>query len=249
MDVALSKSRYSSTIMHIWPRKKWIIVSGVAVCALILSFAAGFASAYQMGFIYRNTIRAVRWVIPFRPDNDVIWRVQSQLFRQQPLEGDVTFLGDSLIAFGDWRILLPGYSIQKRGIAGETTAGVRERLERGEKILPVVAVMIGVNDPMQGIPLAQTKDNLKAIVHMLRGRRIILLSTLYTGFDYTNAAVTQMNRYEAELCKTGACTFVDLNKAMSSQGRIRPEMAIDGVHLGWRGYYTWAAQMGPVLAH
>ncbi|HEX7784261.1 MAG TPA: GDSL-type esterase/lipase family protein [Sphingobium sp.] len=234
--------------MHSSSGRRRICVIGLAVGALVLAYAAGFASAYQMGFIYRNTIRVVRWVIPFEPDNDVIWRVQSQLFREQPLDGDVTFLGDSLIAFGDWRMLLPGHSIQKRGIAGETTRGVLERLERGEKTLPVVVVMIGVNDPIQGIPLAQTKDNLKAIIQKLHGRRIILLSTLLTRFDYTNAAVAEMDRYEAEICSTGACRFVDLNKTMSKDNRISPDMVTDGIHLGWRGYRAWAAQMKPVLA-
>jgi lysophospholipase L1-like esterase len=218
-----------------------------AFCLCMVGYGAGIWTAYQTGFAYRNTLRLARLIIPYRPEQERMWVMQTELLRETPPVGEVTFLGDSLTAFADWRALFPGVAIQNRGLGGETSSGLRMRVARGEPILPVVVVMIGVNDHARGVPISETKANLRAIVQMLKGKRIILQSTLLTSYEYSNAVVRELDEYQAQLCKDGACTFLDLNPAMSQGGKIRPEFVIDGIHLNWRGYEAWAARIRPLL--
>jgi lysophospholipase L1-like esterase len=56
-------------------------------------------------------------------------------------------LGDSLTEWGNWHELVPEHRIINRGIAGDTSSGVLDRLQEVIERRPkVVFVMIGTND-------------------------------------------------------------------------------------------------------
>lgn len=74
--------------------------------------------------------------------------------------------------------------IANAGLAGETTGQGLQRLERTLDAQPVrpelVIVSLGGNDMLQGLPPAQTRANLDAILAMLKRRkvRVVLLGML-----------------------------------------------------------------------
>ncbi|UCV29928.1 arylesterase [Ferribacterium limneticum] len=70
------------------------------------------------------------------------------------------------------------YSVANLSISGETTAGGRSRLTPALKTYQpaIVVIALGANDGLRGLPLAQMRDNLNAMVDAARsaGARVVL---------------------------------------------------------------------------
>jgi len=70
------------------------------------------------------------------------------------------------------------YSVANLSISGETTAGGRSRLGPALKAYQpaIVVIALGANDGLRGLPLAQMRDNLNAMVEASRsaGARVVL---------------------------------------------------------------------------
>ena len=71
------------------------------------------------------------------------------------------------------------YSVANLSISGETTAGGRSRLDAALKAHrpAVVVIALGANDGLRGLPLAQMRDNLGAMIEAARtaGARVALV--------------------------------------------------------------------------
>ena len=108
-------------------------------------------------------------------------------------ERNILVFGDSLsAAYGisqarGWVALLgerlkrerADYIVANASISGETTAGGRARLKAAlERHQPAVVVLeLGANDGLRGLPLAQMKDNLAAMIAASRaaGAKVVLV--------------------------------------------------------------------------
>lgn len=70
------------------------------------------------------------------------------------------------------------YSVANLSISGETTAGGRSRLTSALKAYQpaIVVIALGANDGLRGLPLAQMRDNLNAMLEASRsaGARVVL---------------------------------------------------------------------------
>lgn len=70
------------------------------------------------------------------------------------------------------------YSVANLSISGETTAGGRSRLGPAlrQHKPAIVVIALGANDGLRGLPLAQMRDNLRAMVDAARasGARVLL---------------------------------------------------------------------------
>jgi acyl-CoA thioesterase-1 len=96
------------------------------------------------------------------------------------------------------------YSVANASISGETSAGGRARIDAAlERHRPsIVVVELGANDALRGLPLAQMKANLAAIIERSKksGARVLLVGMKMPpnfGPDYTaafEAAFTQVSR-------------------------------------------------------
>ena len=122
--------------------------------------------------------------------------------------------GKSILVFGDslsagyglalsrgWVALLEerlkreriDYSVANASISGDTTAGGRARIDAAlERHKPAVVILeLGANDGLRGLPLAQMKANLAAIIQRAQksGARVLLLGMKMPpnyGPDYTS---------------------------------------------------------------
>ena len=120
----------------------------------------------------------------------------------------ILVVGDSLsAAYGiaqsrGWVALLaerlkrerPDYSVVNASVSGDTTAGGRARLKAAlERHQPAVVIIgLGGNDGLRGLPVAQMKDNLSAMVREARaaGARVLLVGMKIPpnyGPDYAGA--------------------------------------------------------------
>ena len=81
-------------------------------------------------------------------------------------------LGDSITDEAQWDELLNSDTIQNRGISGDTTDGVIDRLNPIGKNIEKVFIMIGVNDIMRGKSVDEIYLNYLKIIQFFKEKNI-----------------------------------------------------------------------------
>ena len=154
-------------------------------------------------------------------------------------------IGDSITQDGSWNELLERDDIMNRGIAGDTSSGVLNRVDRLEDNIEKAFVMVGINDLIWNRSVDHVFNNYIQILDRLRVENItpIVQSTLYTGRESAsryNGHVKALNDKVKEYCEKENIKFIDLNDILSSYGQLDDQYTIDGVHLEARAYILWA---------
>lgn len=167
---------------------------------------------------------------------------------------DIVMLGDSLTEGTDWAALFPGQAIANRGIGGDTTEGMLNRLDSVLGAAPrKVFFMAGINDiVIANRPVAEIFDRYRRIVETLRQARIpvIVQSTLLAGPAFpasTNIAVRDLDNRLQAYCASGACSYVDLNPILAPAGTLDLRYTSDHLHVNALGYQAWREKIAPLL--
>ena len=178
-------------------------------------------------------------------------------FKKQPIvKGKVIMLGNSITEGGDWKKLLKDSTVINRGISGDVTFGVINRLDEIVKRQPSkVFLLIGINDLSRKTPDEVILENLFSIVSKIRsGSRnteVFVQSILPTNETFKNfmpnfkgkassilAINTQLQRYADKM----KFTYVDLySKFLDANGLMDAKYATDGLHLNELGYQHWVS--------
>lgn len=166
-------------------------------------------------------------------------------------EVDVAFLGDSLTDGYPLEKFYPQYTVSNRGIGGDTTTGLLERLQVSlYDLKPKVAVMlIGANnmDKM----FADYETILAGFRQNTPSTKIILLSLTSMSGEWgkKNQLAAYNNVRIKLLADKYGYEFVDLFTPLMdvSTGQIRPEYTTDGGHLTELGYEVLTAQITPAI--
>src|SRR5215207_538395 len=111
-----------------------------------------------------------------RPDLEIHPTTKPAPLNIRDLRGsaDIVMLGDSLTEWGNWHQLVPEYRIINRGISGDTSSGVLDRLQEVIDRRPkIVFVMVGTNDIGLQVPPNVLLSNLREIVARLQKASII----------------------------------------------------------------------------
>lgn len=168
-------------------------------------------------------------------------------YAQDSRARDVVMLGDSLTEGIDWGAVFPGVTIANRGIGGDSTKGMLNRLGTVAQLKPKkIFIMAGINDlSWYEWSVDEVFGRYRQIIDTLHktGARLYVQSTLKAGSAFppaTNAAVTQLNQRLSEYCKLGHCQYIDLNPVLAPQGVLGPDYTVDHLHLNAVGYEKWA---------
>lgn len=211
-----------------------------------LAFAYGVAVGYcrwpPFGLI-QALAQATAGVAP-GPGQSAYHKARAALFRELSGMPEIVMLGDSLTEWGNWHELVPGFRVVNRGIAGDTSSGVLDRLQEVIDRRPeMVFVMVGTNDIGLQVPPENVLRNLREIVTRLRAASIVPVaqSILFRGGwpQADNAAIAAVNAALADFCAAQGVRFLDLNAAMAPNGRLSDEMTYDGLHLTAAAYRVW----------
>src|SRR4051812_48699051 len=178
------------------------------------------------------------------PGNSPYYEARTAQFRDLRGSADIVMLGDSLTEWGNWHELVPEHRVINRGIAGDTSSGVLDRLQEVIDRRPkVVFVMIGTNDTGLQVPAEALLSNLREIMMRLSNASIIPVaqSILFRGgwLHADNATIAAVNADLAAFCETQGVRFLDLNALMAVNGRLPDTMTYDGVHLTAAAYRVW----------
>lgn len=193
-----------------------------------------------------------RWDSTYRPNN---WALRVDMFKSFPNSGkDVIFLGNSITAHIDWSELLQLPEARNRGISGDITYGVLQRLDEVIEGKPAkVFILIGINDISRNIPDSIIISNYRKMVTRIQQgspKTKIYLQTLmpvnntFTQFKNhynKDEHIAAINAALKQIATESKVTLVDLHPHfLDSEGRLRKELTHDGLHLTAAGYAVWA---------
>ncbi|WP_299703103.1 GDSL-type esterase/lipase family protein [uncultured Pontibacter sp.] len=196
--------------------------------------------------------QVVAWDSTFRP---ATYHVQVEQHKAYPASRkDIVFLGNSLTAHPNWNELLKNKHVKNRGISGDITYGVLERLDDVIAGKPAkLFILIGINDISRNIPDSLILQNYKKIVARVKAgspaTKIYLQTMLPTNNNFDKFKrhynkeehVSYLNKEIKELGEKEKVTVVDLHPAFSDgEGRLKQEYTHDGLHLTAEGYKVWA---------
>lgn len=167
-------------------------------------------------------------------------------------EVDVAFIGDSLTDGYDLVKYYPQYLTANRGIGGDTTFGVEERLQVSLFDLKpkVVVMLIGANN--MDTMLQNYESILQSLKENLPESKIVLCSLTAMGGEHwgrKNQLAAYNNVSIKLLAQKYGYTYVDLYSALYdvSIGEVYEGYTVDGGHFTHEGYTVVTAQITPVL--
>ncbi|MGC1243897.1 MAG: GH92 family glycosyl hydrolase [Chryseosolibacter sp.] len=166
--------------------------------------------------------------------------------------GEIIFLGNSITDGAEWFELFGGDPrIKNRGIGGDDTDGVLERLKEVTSSRPAkVFIMIGTNDLAYGKSVDHVAENHRKIIDRILEdspeTKIYMQSVLPVddGVHVTrpNASMLEINRRLKMYCDKKGIEYIDLVPAfMDARGKLNKQYSIDGLHVNGAGYRKWAA--------
>lgn len=172
--------------------------------------------------------------------------------RYADYEVDVAFLGDSLTDGYNVQKYYPQYLVSNRGIGGDTTIDLENRLQVSlYDLKPKVAVMlIGANNFSN--MFSNYENILKGFVENVPNTNIILLSLTSMSGDVwgKNNQLAAYNNVKIKLfAEKYNFGFVDLYSALMNleSGEIFPEYTTDGGHLTPLGYEVLTREITPAI--
>ncbi|MBF0519428.1 MAG: hypothetical protein HQK92_06875 [Nitrospirae bacterium] len=181
---------------------------------------------------------------------------RTTVFDVLPTDNDsIVFFGDSITHFCEWSELFSDRRIKNRGIGGDTTEELLQRVHQIIDMKPKkVFIMIGVNDVFSGFKTEIILSNYKKILDMLLNKsgktKIYVQSTLPVVSDDI-AKSTEINDEIIKLNKgliamvsklnNPNIKYIDLHKdfLMPGTGQLNVKYTVDGVHLSGSGYLLW----------
>ena len=164
---------------------------------------------------------------------------------------DISFVGDSLTEGYDVKSYYPTYNVVNRGIGGDTTFGVENRLDSSVyDVNPrIVSLLIGANN------VHTMLENYESIVTKIRtnapnSKLVVCSLTSMTGSWIKIHEQAKINNPEIKaIAERHDCTFVDLFNPLldPNTGELKEEYSLDGGHLTAAGYQVVTNTLTPVF--
>lgn len=229
------------------------------VASLLLNLA--FVSATVMAIHRLGGISYLAFKLKHRDDGSGYSAGRLQHLRSLDATlpaGKIVFVGDSITEAGEWSEFLGHGDVVNRGIGGDSTARILDRIESVAGTRPSkLFLMAGIND-LGAFDEREVFDRYRQIVDTVKrvspGTRIYLQSTLPvnreirdTGRD--NGRVAHLNALLAGLAaRDDRVEWIDVGRALADRdGNLDRAYTYDGVHLNGAGYARWKAVILPYL--
>ncbi|MDE3236863.1 MAG: family 20 glycosylhydrolase [Bacteroidota bacterium] len=194
--------------------------------------------------------------IPFFPDSlfSTYYHQRLTHFNTLPVGKDeIIFLGNSITDGAEWSELLGSVNIKNRGISGDITVGVLNRLPEIIRRKPKkVFLLIGINDLARNISPDSVVKNIilvAAILHQYTPSTKLYIQSLlpvndvykkFTGHTNKGAQIIAVNKQLQSMAGDHHYTFVDLYHSFcDEEGKMRASLTNDGLHLKGEAYLLW----------
>ena len=193
------------------------------------------------------------WDSTYRPG---LYDFKVQLYQSYPhSKNEIIFLGNSITERVDWNELLGICNVQNRGISGDITFGVLQRLnevtdEHPEKVF----ILIGINDISRNIPDSVILANYYKMVERIKREspqtKIYFQTLLPVNNEFTqfkshynkDKHISWLNEQIKKLGPEEKITVIDLYPHfLDDQKKLNKKYTLDGLHPNAEGYKVWAA--------
>jgi len=169
-------------------------------------------------------------------------------------EGSVVFMGNSITEQGWWNMLFKAKNIVNRGIGGDNTYGMIDRMPEILASKPQkLFLMAGINDISLAFPLDTIVSNIRKMVKMSKKiapsckfyvQSVLPLNENRLAFPLVkgkNPVVRDLNGKLKTMCGEEEIIFIDIASQLSDQkGDLRIELTKDGLHIHPQAYVIWA---------
>jgi lysophospholipase L1-like esterase len=158
---------------------------------------------------------------------------------------DYLFLGDSHMEQCEWQEFFPQKKVANRGIGGETTTGLLQRIDA----LPpcrLVFLQIGINDLLGGQPPESVFDRYQEVLYKLEKRhaKVVPCLVFYTRYSPdVNPSVRRLNELLRAWFQKENRDFISLNPELAEGETLKQAYTLDGIHLNAQGYQVWLRQL------
>lgn len=175
-----------------------------------------------------------------------------------PAKPRVVFFGDSITDF--WRLneYFPDSDYVNRGISGQTSGQVLQRLKADVIDLhpQAVVILVGTNDLARGTPVSAIESNQEMLADAAAANKIkIVLASLTPVSDYHKdqdpafertpqrppASIQAVNEWLRTFCSQRGYGYLDYFTAtVDAAGQFNAELSDDGLHPNAKGYRVMA---------
>lgn len=189
------------------------------------------------------------------------------LNEEYALKSQTVLLGDSITDFFNWYELFydfskaTGQAVYNRGISGDTTDRLLERLS--ENVLNItpknVVLLIGTNDIGRGLPLSMSVENVSKIIEETKAKCPgvnFVLQAVYPinqgmrrkSEKRSKEKIQLMNKEFIKLSEKYGCTWLDITEKLKDEtGNLKKDFTHDGLHLNVKAYKIVAENIIPLL--
>lgn len=161
------------------------------------------------------------------------------------------FLGDSLTEGAQWSEWFSDRAAVNRGVGGDTTRGLLDRLDPSLRSAATIVVLIGTNDLSMGRSVHAVADGIALVVDRvvaIAPRAHVILHPIFPRQARFAAEIRWVNAKLPRLTR-GSANVVDFWAVFAdARGALREDLTFDGLHLNGKGYETWASALRPVLS-
>lgn len=164
----------------------------------------------------------------------------------------IVFIGDGLVAGGQWEDWLPEFDVMNLGVGGDTTDGVLARLDNFVELQPGAIVLeIGTNDLGWRRSDEYVVRNIETILVTFRRRlpdtRILVQSVTPREREFAEP-IRSINRHLWQFAPTLRAQYLDLWPVLAeADGELKSEYTEDRLHLNDAGYAAWLRELKAAL--
>jgi lysophospholipase L1-like esterase len=232
---------------------KFVLLISLLLNILILGL--GSIWVYSKGgisYIIRKTsfLQSATSRAKFMYDSPYYWERKSHFETLPKSESDIVFLGDSLTNACEWHEFFKNVSLKNRGISGDTTNGVLNRLDEVIESKPrKIFIMIGINDLNQGVKVEDVFNNYRIILKIFQEKvpqaevfvqSLLPLNNQRFSNNGVNHKIIELNAKLKDLTQEFSFHYIDLYSSfLDSNNQLDARYTLDGIHLNGQGYLVW----------
>ena len=184
------------------------------------------------------------------------------LFNKLPITPkDIVFIGNSITNGAEWNELFPRKRVKNRGISGDTSEGMYDRLDALVKGRPAkIFILVGINDISRGIEVETIVQNMKRIVEKIQNEspktKIYIQSILPVNPDFgmfkghmKPELIKEINQSYQNIAQEYKVNYIDLYSHFLEEetDKMDKKYTNDGLHLLGEGYLLWREIIKPYL--
>ncbi len=223
-------------------KKIRILYSVIAVLALILALIAGIIISRKLK---KGSAESII--------NHAYYQMKYSTFKAMKKDDNsIVFLGDSLTDYAGFDEIFHDSRMKNRGIAGDTTLGVLNRLDEITDMKPAkLFILTGTNDIIFGRSADEIVQSIRQIISRIQAESPDTKIYLQSLFPVNNikfrtnrpiATIQAVNAGLEILAGELHCTFINTYPILlnESENALDVKYTSDGLHFNGMGIMKWA---------